>query len=147
MKSTHTVSAGQKARNRIVIFLHRVGLPVGPTYLLTVPGRKSGLPRTNPVAPVVIDGTIYILQAYPNSEWVKNAQAAGHGVLTRGRRKQAVDLTEVPEEQRGRILREFPSQVPMGVNTFLRNGLSDSRSPESFAAAAPRCRIFRASLS
>lgn len=143
MKTQHAISAGQRARNRIVIFLHRIGLPVGPTYLLTVPGRTSGLPRTTPVAPVVIDGTMYLSQAYPRPQWVKNVQAAGHGVLTRGRTKHAVDLTEVPEEQRGPILREIPSQVPMGVSTYLRNGLADSRSPEGFASAAARCLIFR----
>jgi deazaflavin-dependent oxidoreductase (nitroreductase family) len=116
-------------------------------HLLTVPGRKSGLPRTTPVAPVVVDGIRYILQAYPNSDWVKNARAAGHGVLTRGRREQAVDLVEIPEAQRGPILREFPRQNPKGVGAFVRNGLVESDSPASFAAAAARCPLFRATPS
>lgn len=144
MASPHANSLRHKVRNRLVILLHRAGLPVGPMQLLTVTGRRSGLPRTTPVAPVVVDGTRYIVQAYPNSDWVRNARAAGHGTLARGRRQQEVDLVEVPEEQRGRILREFPGQNPRGVGAFVRNGLVDSPSPESFAAAAPRCPVFRA---
>ncbi|MEW9529190.1 nitroreductase family deazaflavin-dependent oxidoreductase [Microbispora sp. NPDC049125] len=144
MSARSTISPRHRVRNRVFAFLHRVGVPVGPTYLLTVPGRKSGLPRTTPVAPVVVDGVRYVLQAYPNSDWAKNARAARHGVLTRGRRSQAVDLVEIPEAQRASILREFPRQNPRGVRAFVRNGLVESPSPESFAAAAPRCTLFRA---
>jgi len=37
-----TLSTKHKIRNRVVMFLHRIGLPFGPMYLLTVPGRSSG---------------------------------------------------------------------------------------------------------
>jgi deazaflavin-dependent oxidoreductase (nitroreductase family) len=144
MTVNRTISLRHKVRNRVVIFLNRVDLPVGPMHLLTVAGRKSGLPRTIPVTPVVVDGVRYIVQAYPNSDWVKNVRAAGHGLLTRGRRTQAVDLLEVPQEQRGPILREFPAQNPRGVGAFLRSGLVDSESADSFAAAAAGCPVFHA---
>ena len=77
MTIRRTVSHRQRIRNRLVILLNRAGLPVGPMHLLTVPGRKSGLPRTTPVAPVTVNGGCYLIQAYPNSDWVKNARAAG----------------------------------------------------------------------
>lgn len=137
------LSARHRARNRVVVLLNRLGLPVGPMHLLTVPGRRSGVPRVNPVSPVVVDGTCYILQAYPHSDWVKNARAAGHGVLTRGRHSRPVDLVEVPEDERAPVLRAFPAQNPRGVAAFVRNGLVDSGSPESFARAASRCPVFR----
>ncbi|MFG2652134.1 nitroreductase family deazaflavin-dependent oxidoreductase [Streptomyces sp. NPDC048436] len=144
MSTQRSISPRHKARNRVVILFHRIGLPFGPMHLLTVPGRKSGLPRTTPVAPVIVHGTRYILQAYPDSDWVKNARAAGHGILTRGRRAQQVDLVELPEEERGAVLREFPGQNPRGVGAFVRNGLVTSPRAESFAEAAPRCPVFRA---
>jgi len=139
-----TVSRRQGIRNRLVILLNHVGLPVGPMHLLTVPGRKTGLPRTTPVAPVTVNGGCYIIQAYPNSDWVKNARAAGRGLLTRGRHTREVELVEVAAEQRASILREFPGQNPRGVGAFLRNGLVDSDSPESFASAAASCPVFHA---
>jgi deazaflavin-dependent oxidoreductase (nitroreductase family) len=137
------ISIRHQVRNGVVILLNRLDLPIGPMHLLTVPGRRSGLPRTTPVAPVVIDGVRYIIQAYPNSDWVKNARASGSGLLTRGRWTQPVDLVEVPESQRSVILREFPSQNPMGVGAFIRNGLVSDNSPDSFAAAAQQCPVFR----
>ncbi|MFE3824898.1 nitroreductase family deazaflavin-dependent oxidoreductase [Streptomyces sp. NPDC059092] len=143
MTARASVPPRQRARNRIIILLQRMGLSFGPMHLLTVQGRRSGLPRTTPVAPVVVDGTCYILQAYPESDWVKNARAAGHGVLVRGRRARQVELVELPEEERGRVLREFPVQNPRGVGAFVRNGLVDSGSPEHFEAAAARCPVFR----
>jgi deazaflavin-dependent oxidoreductase (nitroreductase family) len=144
MTADRTLSLRHKVRNRVVILLNRVNLPIGPMHLLTVPGRRSAVPRTTPVAPIVVHGARYLIQAYPNADWVKNARAAGHGRLRRGRDAQEVDLVEVPEQQRGAILREFPGQNPRGVGAFLRNGLVDSASPESFAGAAARCPVFRA---
>ncbi|MFI7065307.1 deazaflavin-dependent nitroreductase [Kribbella sp. NPDC050124] len=131
-------------RDRLIVLLHRAGLAVGPTQLLTVVGRISGRPHTTPIAPVTVDGVPYIVQAYPDANWVKNARAAGHGVLTRGLHRCRVELIEVPKDQRGPILREFPLQNPRGARAFVRNGLVRSASPDSFAAAAPRCTIFRA---
>lgn len=75
-------STVMRAGNRLLATLHRAGLHPGPMYLLTVPGRKSGRPHTNPVAPVATDGRRYLLEAFPGADWVKNARAAGHGTLT-----------------------------------------------------------------
>lgn len=143
MTNHRTMPLRHRVRNRVVILLNRLDLPVGPMHLLTVPGRRSGLPRTTPVTPVLVDGARYLVQAYPGADWVRNARAAGRGLLARGHRSQAVDLLEVPEAGRGAILREFPAQNPRGVGAFLRSGLVDSDSPEDFAAAAARCPVFR----
>ncbi|MFF3905058.1 nitroreductase family deazaflavin-dependent oxidoreductase [Streptomyces sp. NPDC001848] len=144
MATQRTISPRHRLRNGVVTLSHRIGLPFGPMHLLTVPGRKSGAPRTTPVAPVVVDGTYYLLQAYPGADWVKNARAAGRGTLTRGRRSWAVRLTELPEPERGPVLREFPVQNPRGVGAFVRNGLVRSGTPDGFAEAADRCPVFRA---
>ncbi|MGI5519956.1 nitroreductase family deazaflavin-dependent oxidoreductase [Micromonospora sp. CA-259024] len=138
------ITPRNRVRNRIVIALHRIGLPIGPMALLTVAGRRSGRPRTTPVAPVVIAGSRYLVEAYPGSDWVRNARAAGRGTLTRGRQRQEVDLTEVPSADRGPILREFPTQNPRGAGAFVRNGIVESPTPEAFAQAASRCPVFRA---
>ncbi|MFI0941798.1 nitroreductase family deazaflavin-dependent oxidoreductase [Streptomyces sp. NPDC021020] len=142
--TTHSaISTRDRVRNRVVVLFHRVGLPFGPMQLLTLPGRRTGIPRTTPVAPVTIHGATYICQAYPHADWVKNARAAGRGTLTRGRETREVDLVEVPVGERGVVLREFPAQNPMGVGAFLRNGLVDEPTADAFAAAAPAVPVFR----
>ncbi|MFF0455011.1 anthrone oxygenase family protein [Nocardia africana] len=142
-ENPHRSSARRAIRNRLVVTAHRLGLPFGPIHLLTVAGRSTGIPRTTPIAPIQIDGVQYLVQAYPDAEWVKNARATGRGVLARGRKSRIVDLIEVPESQRHPVLRAFPVQNPRGAQAFVRNGLVESGTPDSFADAAGRCPVFR----
>ena len=51
-------------------------------------------------------------------------------------------LVELPVEERGPILREFPREVPHGVR-FFHHLYGVSGDPEEFAALAPRCPVFR----
>jgi hypothetical protein len=129
-----------KPANRIIIALYRLGWAFGTWYVLSIPGRKTGKLRSTPVSVLVVDGQRYIVTFETN--WVKNARAAGWGFLTRGGKKERVALVELPVEERPAILREFPRQVPHGVQFFERV-LGLSNDPEAFAAAAPRCPVFR----
>ncbi|WP_327682069.1 nitroreductase/quinone reductase family protein [Kitasatospora sp. NBC_00458] len=137
------VSAFQRLGNRTMRLFHGLGMPVGPMHLLKVRGRKSGREYTNPVAPVRIDGVMYLLQAFPGSDWTKNVRAAGEAVLVRGRRARRVRLVEVPPEERGPVVREFPGQVPMGAGIFVKNGVVPDKRPESFERAAQGIPVFR----
>lgn len=131
-----------KVVNKLVAAAHRVGLAM-PMAMLTVPGRKTGRPRSTPVSPYYVDGQRYVVGGYGGSDWVKNARAAGTGTLTRGRRQERVRLVDLPEAERGPILREFPAKMPHGVAMFLRTGVVEDESPEAFEAAAPHCAVFR----
>jgi hypothetical protein len=131
-------------RNRIIILLNRAGLATGPIHLLTVAGRRTGRLHTIPVAPVVVDGVRYLIEAYPGSDWVRNAHAAGCGVLTRGHLAEPVDLVPLGPDDAVSVLRSFPVQNPRGVEAFVRNGLVTAGTPEAFAEAAGRCPVFRA---
>jgi deazaflavin-dependent oxidoreductase (nitroreductase family) len=132
-----------KPANRVIVALQRLGLAIGTMRLLSFPGRKSGKLRTTPVSPLTVDGRRYIVGGFQQADWVKNARAAGWGILARGRREERVTLVELPPEERAPILREFPRKVPHGVQFFVRSGIVESADPEAFAAAAPRCPVFR----
>jgi deazaflavin-dependent oxidoreductase (nitroreductase family) len=131
--------------NRFVIPLLRLGLPIGPMYLLTVPGRRSGVPRTTPVATFEYEGKRYVMQAIPGAQWVANARAAGGGILGRGRRRPRVSLVEVPVEERRPMLAHAGSIAPSNLRRqFVETGLVESPpTPDSFAAAAPTIAVFR----
>jgi hypothetical protein len=130
-----------KPVNRMVMALNRLGLAVGTQHILSIPGRKSGKLRSTPVSLLTVGGQRYICTV-GETDWVKNARAAGWGYLARGRKRERVALIELPVEQRGRVLREFPIQVPHGVQ-FFQMTLGLSPDPEAFAAAAPQCPVFR----
>jgi len=96
----------------------RRGLRIGSQYLLTVPGRKTGEPRSTPISVATIDGRRYIVAAFADAAWVGNVRAAGSGILVRGGRNESVHLVELPAEQRGPILRAFLDQVRGGRRFF-----------------------------
>ena len=130
-----------KAMNRVVIALQRRGLVIGTMRLLSVPGRKSGELRTTPVSPLTVDGKRYVVAGMEEADWVKNARAAGWGILARGRKEERAALVELPVEERGAVLGQFPRKVPHGVQFFERlYGVSGD--PDEFAALAPRCPVF-----
>jgi deazaflavin-dependent oxidoreductase (nitroreductase family) len=117
--------------------LLRRGLKVGSQYLLTVPGRASGVPRSTPISVVTLEGQRYLVAAFTEADWVKNVRAAGTGSLARGRRAEAVTLVELPEPAREPVLRAFLEQVPGGRRFF------ESPDPETVVASADRYPVFR----
>jgi hypothetical protein len=111
--------------------------------VLSVPGRATGRLRATPVSPLTVDGERYILSPVPTSDWVRNARAAGWGMLAAGRRSRRVRLEEVTDPAvREAVLRAFPVEVPNGVPFFIHVGAVTSADPEEFAAAAPGCVVF-----
>lgn len=130
--------------NKVIIFVQRrLGLPLGTMHLLTVPGRRTGQPRTTPVSTLTVAGHRYVIGGHANSDWARNARAAGAGELGRGRKRERVRIVDVPEAERGPVLREFPKQVPHGVSMFMKTGVVAEPTPDGFAAAAPRVAVFR----
>ncbi|HEY2703733.1 MAG TPA: nitroreductase family deazaflavin-dependent oxidoreductase [Candidatus Dormibacteraeota bacterium] len=131
--------------SRIVTPLLRLGVPIGPMCLLTVTGRRSGVPRTTPVATFEFEGGRYLPQAIPDAQWVANVRAAGWALLGRGRKPRRVSLVEVPVEDRRPLLRHMGSMAPARLRRqFVETGLVDPPGdPAAFAAAAARIAVFR----
>jgi deazaflavin-dependent oxidoreductase (nitroreductase family) len=135
-----------KPMNRVMIALANMGLSLGPMRVLMVPGRKSGAMRSTPVSTLTVDGQRYIIGGLAGADWVKNAQAAGWGVLAQGRKKERVRLIELPVEARAPILRAFPRLVPGGVQFFQRvydMPKDPALLPDVFAGLVEKCPVFR----
>ena len=128
--------------NKAMIGLSRLGVTFVPV-VLTVPGRKSGQPRSTPVTPMTVDGREYIVGGLPGSDWAANARAAGEGTLQRGRRTERVRLVEMSTEEARPLLRAFPVEVPTGVGFIKNAGLVTGPNPDEFEALAGRCPVFR----
>jgi deazaflavin-dependent oxidoreductase (nitroreductase family) len=130
--------------NTVITGLQRMGIAFGPMELLTVTGRRSGRPRTFPIAVLPLAGRRYIVQAFPNAAWVANVRAAGTVTLTRGRRASTVRLVEVPVEERRPLLREVVGSQPASVaERYVTTGLAAAPTADAVAAAADRIAVFR----
>ncbi|MEU6646343.1 nitroreductase family deazaflavin-dependent oxidoreductase [Saccharomonospora sp. NPDC046836] len=130
--------------NKVVIGLQRIGIVFGPMQLLTVAGRRSGQPRTFPIAVMPLTGGRYLVQAYPKAAWVANARAADTVTLTRGRRATTARLVELSVEQRRPLLRELVATAPPSVGKrFVTTELAEGATPDAVADAADRIAMFR----
>jgi deazaflavin-dependent oxidoreductase (nitroreductase family) len=144
--------------NPIARWMISVGIPTGaPNVLLTVRGRRSGTPRTVPVAMLDLDRTWYVQGCFGEAGWVANLRASGAATVTlpRGRRVsvQAHELS--PEEgglvlqralagfRRSRVFRALygrDARGPVGVMWAFRIRLDDTLG--EYVAAAGRYPLF-----
>lgn len=127
--------------NRFVRWLQRRGVKTGTIHVLEVPGRRTGEMRSTPVSMVPVDGQRYLVGGHETLDWVRNAEAAGWGVLHYGGDTEDVKLASLPVEERRAILRAFPTEVPHGVPFFTRL-YGVGADPDEFATLADRCPVF-----
>ena len=112
--------------------LLKAGAPMGPNGLITIRGRKTGLPRTNPVAIIAVDGRRWVWAPWGGSQWVGNLRAAGRAKITVHRRAQDVLANELDADQRVAFFRDtlgpLARSMPLGtwfIRTVDRTDLDD----------------------
>ncbi len=87
------------------------GVPLGPNGLLTVPGRKSGQPRTTPLAIIESSGRRWVWSPWGDVQWVRNLRAAGQATITVRGRKEDVTVTELDRAERVGFFRDVLGPV------------------------------------
>ena len=135
-----------KPVNRLLVLMLRLGLPISRVespVVLTVPGRKTGKPRSTPVTPMDVGGKRYVVNGYPAADWVNNVRAAGEVILAQGRRTERVRMVELSPDEARPVLRAFPAAVPTGVDLMKRVGLLIDGTPDEAEGLAGRCPVFR----
>ena len=139
MASTYRLTPSRRAANRLVRLLLKLGLMPGPTYLLTVPGRRTGRPLSTPVTLVEQGAARWLVAPYGDVAWVRSARAAGQITLSRGRRSETVPIRELGPDDAAPVLQRYITRVPITRPYF------DARpdSPLSdFISEAPRHPVF-----
>ena len=112
MAKTYQVPTFVRLGNVFTTRLLRAGLKPGNMALLTVRGRKSGLPRTTPVSLGERDGRRWLIAAFGEVDWVRNLRAAGEASLKRGRRPQHIFVKELSAEEAAPILKKSLAEAP-----------------------------------
>ena len=124
----------------------RLGLPISrheAPVVLTVPGRKTGKPRSTPITPMHVDGKRFVVNCYPGADWVSNVRAADDATLIQGRRSERVRMVELGPEEACPVLRAFAAAEPAGVQLMKRAGVLADGTPEECAGLAGRLTVFR----
>ena len=115
---------------------------MGPNALLTVRGRKSGVPRTTPVAFVEKDGRRWVIATFGDVNWARNLRAAGEATITIKRRKESVHAIELSPKDAARFFREdlraYVTRLPVGGLLLRLLGATDILTdPEGAARRRP----------
>jgi deazaflavin-dependent oxidoreductase (nitroreductase family) len=125
----------------ILKFLLVAGVPLGFNRLVTIRGRKSGLPRTTPLAVIEVGGRRWVWSPWGEVHWVRNLRAAGRATIAMLGRTEEVSATELDPTERIGYFRDtlgpLARNIPFGV-WFIRivDGV-DLADP--VAAAESRC--------
>jgi len=127
--------------NRLNCWWSGLGLPPKFQAALEVRGRTSGRTRTNPIVVATVDSKHYLVSMLgPDSDWVKNVEAAhGDAIIRQGRRRR-VHLLPVPPEARPPILREYVRIARSGRRHF---PISVGAPLSDFAAIAARYPVYQ----
>jgi deazaflavin-dependent oxidoreductase (nitroreductase family) len=114
-------ATADRAPRRVTLFtpfaklLLRARVPLGFNGLITIRGRKSGEPRTTPVAIIDVSGKRWVWAPWGDVHWVRNLRAAGEATITVRGRKEVVRATELDRAERLEFFRDVLGPVARGI--------------------------------
>lgn len=104
---TYRRTRGEQFGNAIAGLFARVG--IGPVWLLSTRGRRTGHSHTTPVSLVELDGKSWLVAPYGTVSWALNARASGQVTIRRGRTTRAYGVREVRPDEAAPILKRYIS--------------------------------------
>lgn len=122
--------------------LAQLGISLMGSRMLYVRGRKTGEWRSTPVNPLPFQGSKYLVSPRGHTQWVRNMRAAGGGELRLGRHVESFTATELPDDQKPEILREYLRRWKFEVGMFFE-GVSAASPTERLLEIAPGFPVFR----
>ena len=128
--------------NRVVATFTRMGVSVWGSRVLRVRGRKSGEWRSSPVNLLTHEGRQYLVAPRGHTQWVRNIRVSGTGQLMLGSRAQPFHATEIPDDQKVPLLRDYLKRWKFEVGMFF-DGVSAESSDAELRRIAPDHPVFR----
>ena len=111
-------SAAERVFNRVFGFLVGLGLGFSYNYLLQVRGRKSGKIYSTPIDLLEVGGKRFLVAPRGQTQWVRNAEAAGEVILKKGSRRQRFRLRALSDQEKPEILKAYLDQFKREVQGY-----------------------------
>jgi deazaflavin-dependent oxidoreductase (nitroreductase family) len=89
------------------------GVPLGPNVLVTIRGRVSGEPRTQPLAIFSDGGRRWLIGTFGDTNWCRNLRANPDIEIRHGRHHEQLQARELPRAEAERF---FSNDLPVGIS-------------------------------
>jgi F420H(2)-dependent quinone reductase len=131
-----------RALNQMIRGLAEVGVGIAGTTALRVRGRKTGKRRGVVINLLRVDGHDYVVSPRGNTQWARNARAAGAVELGPRWRTDLMPIAEVADDAKPALLRRYLDRWYWQVKGHVA-GLTPQSSEQELRAAAPLIPMFR----
>ena len=111
-------SAIERMFNRVFGSLVGLGLGFSHNYLLQVRGRKSGKLYSTPIDLLELNGKQYLVAPRGQTQWVRNAEAAGEVTLKKGRVEHRFGLRPLSDSEKPEILKAYLDRFKREVQRY-----------------------------
>ncbi|WP_163702307.1 nitroreductase/quinone reductase family protein [Mycolicibacterium sarraceniae] len=130
-----------RAVNSVIRRLAEMGISIAGSRALRVRGRTSGALHSVVVNVMRVEGTDYLVSPRGNTQWARNARAAGAVELGPRWRHAPVALTEVADDDKPALLKRYLDTWYWEVKGHIA-GLTPASSADQLRAAAPAIPVF-----
>jgi hypothetical protein len=130
-----------KAANGLFRWLAEAGIGVAGTRAMWVRGRKTGKRRGVVVNVLTVDGRDYLVSPRGNTQWARNARAAGEIDLGPRWRSRDVGVVELADEDKPELLQRYLNRWFWEVKGHV-GGLTPESTDVELRAAAPAIPVF-----
>ncbi len=128
--------------NRSVQGLTKIGISVAGSRVLRCAVVRAVNGARPPVNLLSLDGERFLIAPRGTTQWVRNLRAAGAGELRVGRRTEPFTATEIADDAKLPILREYLRKWGWEVGQFFE-GIDKSATDEQLTAVAAGFPAFR----
>ncbi len=136
-----TPNFAARAFNDLFRLLAEAGISVAGTRALRVRGRKTGKIRGVVVNLLTVDGRDYVVSPRGNTQWARNARAAGSVETGPRWRSREVRVTEVADDDKPNLLKRYLDRWYWEVKGHV-GGLTPESGNDELREVAPTIPVF-----
>jgi hypothetical protein len=127
--------------NELIRWLAEAGISIAGTRALRVRGRKTGHRRGVVINLLTVDGHDYLVSPRGNTQWARNARAAGVVEMGPRWRSREIRIAEVADEAKPELLKRYLDRWYWEVKGHV-GGLTPRSTDEELRATAPTIPVF-----
>ena len=134
-------SAGARLFNSALRHLAELGISIQGTTAVRVRGRTSGKPRSVVVNLLTLDGHRYLVSPRGNTQWARNARAAGEVEIGARRRARNHRVVELSDDAKPDVLKPYLDRWFWQVKGHI-GGLTPQSGRDEMRAVATTIPVF-----